>query len=64
MPLLPARVERLPGSGPAWSSVLSEGTGDPQVVEKAGAGQGLSMGCLISKPAGVPGYQSKSCLKP
>lgn len=55
-------------SCPARSSVLSEGAENPQVAEKVGAGQGLSMGCLISKPAGVPGYQwlcmSKSCLKP
>lgn len=39
-------------SCPARSPGLSEGAGDPQVAEKAGAGQGLSMGCLISKPAG------------
>lgn len=44
-------------SCPAWNSVLSEAAGNSQVAEKAVAGQGLSMGCLIPKPVGVPGYQ-------
>lgn len=46
-------------SCPAWSSVLSEGAGNPQVAESNWpvADQDLSMWCLIPKPAGAPGYQ-------